>query len=129
MTDNSIHFFASFVDSHFNGYYETPSEVYDRNFTMFNKSKSIKLSDILTVHEDPFYFEIVNPENKDQVLLSTKDQAVFQKYTMSLMNLVLPAGEKDRVFGLGERNRNNFFLFDQTTYAMYNNDNNVERLI
>jgi hypothetical protein len=50
---------------HSDGRYETPSEILDRNFSQFaSLTKTVKLSDVITVNADPFYVEVVNPKDK-----------------------------------------------------------------
>lgn len=56
LSDNSIYFYYML-----NAYpgYDYPPLIYDRNFTKFAiLNKTWTLNDVLTINENPFYFEI-----------------------------------------------------------------------
>eukprot|EP00347_Sterkiella_histriomuscorum_P006383 403352970 len=121
LTDNSIYFR---IDSLQNPGSDRLQPIYDRQFTQFYNKPSLKLKDILTYNQDPFYIEIRNPSNKNQILFTTKDQLIFSHIDFNIFNFEQPSSNGERFYGLGER-KGDFYLKDKYTYALFSNNNNV----
>jgi len=65
---------------------------------------------------DPFGFQLTDDSDPNNVLLTTKDQTFIMQDKYMQMDLILPS---QRVFGLGERNRE--FNLGEGTWTMWAN--------
>lgn len=135
LTDNSVYVTISdkqLSDPSTTQGRETPTQVYDRNFTEARKAHlTRKLSEILQVSPSaPFCFNITNPAKPTDVYFSTCQAGgsgalpQVQHVEHNVFKCEYRNSEPKRFFGMGER-QGEFFLQNGTTYAFYNNDNNV----
>lgn len=107
--------------------YELSSSIYNRSFTnVKSQLRSIRIQDVLNVTQDTnssFCFNISLAENASLVIFTTcGGQLQLMHRSHSVFNFV--QNMSSGFFGLGER-KGEFFLNNRTTYALYNNDNNI----
>jgi hypothetical protein len=109
LTDNSIYYSFSYTKSQDS--FTTPRMVYDRNFThLGQEGPKRKLTDILTLNADPFYFEIHDPVVTTNIFFSTKD--VLNLFHSDIIAFTLAYPQGGLFFGLGER-AGKFYLEDK----------------
>lgn len=117
LTDNSIYYSFSYTKS--SDSFTTPKSVYDRKFSDFSQaSHQIKLSDVLTMNADPFYFEIHDTQDPTKIFFSSKDNLNIFHSDITVFTLSYPSSSL-YFYGLAESSKDTFYLEDKKTYHLF----------